>query len=148
MKSCSAIAHVLCARAAAAAGVDEAIRVADGSILEACAANVFWTSGSTLFTPSSRLPLYPGITRAVVLAVGHVEGWAVEEGAWPPAAIDGADAVFLSNATRGIEPEAAIGDETVGWPEPVERLRLAVSLAREKAASRLPSGSGRARGPE
>ena len=148
VKSCSALAHVLCARAATEAGVDEAIRVSGGAILEASAANVFWTSGSTLFTPSSTLPLYPGVTRAVVLAVAEAEGWTVEEGSWPPGAIAGADAVFLSNATRGVEPVTAVGDAAMGWPEAVERLRLAVSIARDEAATRLPSGSDRTGRPE
>jgi branched-subunit amino acid aminotransferase/4-amino-4-deoxychorismate lyase len=42
VKSCSSLAHVLCAAAAERRGVDEAVRTAGGRLLEASASNLFW----------------------------------------------------------------------------------------------------------
>ncbi len=67
VKSCSSLAHVMCAMAADRRGVTEAVRTGSGHLLEAAAANLFWLVDGELFTPSATLPIYPGVTRSVVL---------------------------------------------------------------------------------
>jgi branched-subunit amino acid aminotransferase/4-amino-4-deoxychorismate lyase len=139
VKSCSALAHVLCAAAAERRGTAEALRVADGVVLEASAANVFWASGEALYTPAADLPLYPGVTRDVVVAVAARSGWSVRHGAFAPDEIQRAEGAFLTNAARGIEPIAELDGSELGWPAELEDLRCAVD--RHRAAGALRIGS-------
>ncbi len=137
VKSCSALAHVLAAREAARMGVHELIRTADGRVTEAIAANVFWTAGDVLRTPAASLPIYPGMTRALVLEVAGQVGLEVDEGEHDGASLAAADGVFLTNATRGVEPVAELDGESTRWPEPLARLAAAVDEARRTRGTRL-----------
>jgi branched-subunit amino acid aminotransferase/4-amino-4-deoxychorismate lyase len=143
IKSCSALTHVLCARRAHELEVDDAVRVAAGRLLEASAANLFWTVGGELFTPSADLPVYPGITRSIVMSVAGDEGWTVREGEYAPGALAGADAIFLTNATRGIERVVVVDGRRPGWPDPVRRLSGAVERARIRRGIPVGGGDGR-----
>ncbi len=133
VKSCSALPHVLCAAAATRRGVIEALRVTDGRLLEAAAANLFWVDGEALHTPSASLPIYPGITRSRVIEIARREGWEVSESRAGPAALEKAAAAFLTNATRGIEPIAELDGRSLEWPARLTALRKAVDLARARA---------------
>jgi branched-chain amino acid aminotransferase/4-amino-4-deoxychorismate lyase len=131
VKSCSALPHVLFAAAATRLGVAEGIRTNDGALLEASAANLFWSAGGVLHTPSTDLPLYPGVTRAVTIEVARELGWRVDEGAFAPEALRTGGAVFLTNAARGVEPVAALDGAARPWPEELEALREAVERHRD-----------------
>ncbi len=134
IKSCSALSHVLCGRAAARRGADEAVRVHDGVLTEASASNLFWLDRGALRTPSEDLPLYPGVTREVALRVAADIGLTTEEGGYGAEALTQAEGAFLTNAVRGIEPVARIDGRGLDWPEPLEILRNAVDQARLEAA--------------
>lgn len=137
VKSCSALAHVLAAREAARLGVDELIRTADGAVTEATASNVFWSTGGVLHTPAASLPLYPGVTRAVVFQTARDVGLEVEESEHPAASIAAADSVFLTNAARGMEPVAELDGASLAWPDSLARLALAVAETRRSRGVRL-----------
>ena len=141
VKSCSALAHVLCAGEAARRGRTEALRVNGGHVLEASSANVFWLADGELFTPSASLPLYPGCTRARVIEAAREAGWTVREGEFPPEELSEAEAVFLTNATRGLEPVRELDGRGLGWPAPLEDLARAVASARREAGVRIVSPS-------
>lgn len=138
VKSCSALAHVMCARAARERGCAEAVRTAQGHVLEASASNVFWANGGELFTPSASLPLYPGITRSVVLETAQRSGWTVREGEFAPSDLRSCDGAFLTNAARGVEPIHSLGGADLAWPPALEELRRSVETARMEAG--LPIG--------
>lgn len=142
LKTCSALTHVLCAREATRRGFAEGLRVRDGTVLEASASNVFWSVGRVLHTPDVSLPLYPGVTRARVMAVAEREGWSVRSGAYPPDRLYEADAVFLTNAARGVEPVAQLEHVGLAWPEPLRLLATAVEGARTDAGAALETASG------
>ena len=133
VKSCSALAHVMCARAASRRGVAEALRTADGHLLEASASNLFWETDGVLVTPSDTLPLYPGVTRSVVAEVARRTGWTVREGEFGPAALRQAQGAFLTNAARGIEPITELDGVGLEWSPELESLRSAVATARLEA---------------
>jgi branched-subunit amino acid aminotransferase/4-amino-4-deoxychorismate lyase len=137
VKSCSALAHVRCAAAAARRGTHEAIRVCDGVLLEAAAANLFWAAGDTLCTPSASLPLYPGVTRAVVLEAATRLGWTIREEAFAPGELETPDGAFLTSATRGVEPMLELDGRTLAWPAGLERLREAVQVRRREQGYRV-----------
>ena len=130
VKACSALPHVLCAAAADRRGVTEGIRTKGGVLLEAAAANVFWFAGGALRTPSTELPIYPGVTRAVTIDVARGLGWRVEEGVFAPDGLRASRGAFLTNAVRGVEPLAALDGTQCPWPEELERLRQAVERHR------------------
>jgi len=133
VKSCSALAHVMCARAATRRGVAEAVRTAGGHLLEASAANLFWEADGVLFTASASLPLYPGVTRSVVTDVARGTGWTVREGEFGRSALQQARGAFLTNAARGIEPIAELDGASLEWSPELETLRSAVAAARLEA---------------
>ncbi len=137
VKSCSALAHVVAAREAARLGVDELIRTVDGLVTEATAANVFWSAGDILRTPTSSLPFYSGVTRAVVIEAARNLGFVVEEGEYSAASVAAADGVFLTNATRGVEIVAELDGESVGWPASMARFAEAVADLRRGGGTRL-----------
>lgn len=133
VKSCSALAHVLCAMAASRRGAHEAVRTTDGHVLEAAASNVFWETDGALHTPSTALPIYPGVTRSVVIEVARRSGWTVHEGEFAPAALEGAGRAFLTNGVRGVEPVACLNGRDLEWTPALEDLRKAVQAARRQA---------------
>ena len=142
IKSCSALVHVLCAREAAQRGCEEALRVDGDHVLEASSANVFWQVGGELFTPAASLPLYPGCTRARVIGTARSLGWTVHEGTFTPADLDAAEAAFLTNAARGIEPVRELDGRPLEWAAALDDLRVSVASARREAGTRIAPGTG------
>jgi branched-subunit amino acid aminotransferase/4-amino-4-deoxychorismate lyase len=138
VKSCSAVAHILCARAAAARGVVEAVRTTGGHVLEASASNLFWIHDGVLCTPSSSLPLYPGITRSVVLEVARGAGWEILEGEFDRGTLARAGGAFLTNAVRGVEPVAMLDGSPLEWPPELEALRESVRATRSEGGLPVP----------
>jgi len=95
---------------AVAHGADDALLVsADGIVLEAPTANVWWRSGDRLFTPTLGLPILAGVTRSVVKELAEQE---VVEGVFPLEELLAADEVFLTASVREVMPVAGV-DGTV-----------------------------------
>ena len=118
-KTCSSLANILCAREAFLMGVDEAVRVESGVLLETASANVFWIRDGILFTPASSLPLYSGSVRERILECAPTVGLVVEEGAFGADALVATLAVFLANAARGIEVVRSVDGRVMGPPPPI-----------------------------
>jgi len=135
LKTCSALAHVLCERAARAAGADTGIRTRDGLLLETGSANLFWLTDAGLHTPAADLPLYAGSVRERVIECALVAGLPVEEGDYSPDSLIGAEALLLTNAARGVEAAASLDGRPL--PEPP---RIALALADAVAARREAAG--------
>ncbi len=135
VKSCSSLAHVMCAMAADRRGVVEAVRTTGNCLLEAAAANLFWLADGELFTPSATLPIYPGVTRSVVLETARGLGWTVHEGEFGATGLTGAAGAFLVNAARGVEAIAELDGSPLEWPEKLEVLREAIDEARVRGST-------------
>jgi len=104
---------------------DEAVVLdTDGYVTEGATSNVFFVEGGTLKTPTTDLPILPGVTRGVVLDLARAEGFPVEAGEYGVGDLRSADEVFLTNTTREVRPVVAV-DGT-----PVERGPMARLLAR------------------
>lgn len=100
---------------AAERGAEDALLVAhDGTVLEAPTANVWWREGERLLTPSLRLPILAGVTRAVVLELAPAAGYTVEEGTFPLDRLMSAEEVFLTSSIREVMPIAAVDDRAFG----------------------------------
>lgn len=143
LKTCSALAQVLCERAARAAGADTGIRTCDGLVLETGSANLFWLTDGGLHTPAADLPLYAGSVRERVIDAALGAGLPVEEGDYSPEALNGVDALLLTNAARGIAIAGALDGRRL--PDPPD---IALALARAVAARREAAGIALGGGPD
>lgn len=89
-------------RAAQAQGFDEAVVCnSQGAVCEATRANLFWTRGGELFTPSLETGCLPGIARALVLEWCAEMGIAARQGFFAPLELELADEVFLTASSTG-----------------------------------------------
>ncbi len=118
LKTLSYLDNVLARREARANGGDEAVMLnTDGALACAAAANLFWIADDRLYTPALSCGVLPGLTRARLMAAHDVTEAIAER-----AALDAAQAVFLTNSLIGVRPVAWL-DGRAFTPHPmVERL--------------------------
>ena len=107
-------------------GADEALLVADGLVLEAATANIWWRSGDELRTPAARPGVLPGVTRELVLELE-----AATEGVFPLTDLEQADEAFITSSIREVMPVVALDGKRVGDGVPgpaAARLQAALRL--------------------
>ena len=108
-KTTSRLALDLAREEARAAGVDEALLVSpDGQVLEGAASNVFVVRDDEVLTPPLSLPVLPGVTRAIVLALCRELGLRHRELPVSLVALLRAGEVFLTNSVQEVLPLAAL----------------------------------------
>ncbi len=113
-------------RVAERAGADDALLVADGLVLEAATANIWWRCGDELRTPSTRPGVLPGVTRELVLELEHVA-----TGAFPLTDLAAADEAFTTSSIREVMPVVVLDGKPVGEGVPgpaAARLQAALRL--------------------
>jgi branched-chain amino acid aminotransferase len=97
IKSCNYLENTLALEEAKKRKFDEAIRINErGEITSACMANIFWQTGSQLFTPSLKTGCLAGTTRECIIENNEV--FEVEE---PIESLENADAIFLTSSGIG-----------------------------------------------
>lgn len=143
IKSCSALPHVLAARAAGRRGVPEAIRVLGGLVTEAVSANLVWLEGGRLRTPEPGLPLYPGVVRERAIEAAAGLGLQLDEGRWAPDDLRRARAAVLTGSVRGVEPIAELAGAALQNAPELRALAAETERARAADAPSLAPG-----GPE
>jgi 4-amino-4-deoxychorismate lyase len=79
-----------------------------GLVLECPTSNIWWRSGTTLFTPGLELGILAGVTRAVLLELAPGAGYEVREGAFGLAELQAAEEAFTSSSVREVMPAAAV----------------------------------------
>jgi len=93
---------------------DEAIRRStEGFLTEGATSNLFWVEDGRLLTPTTDLPLLPGVTRRVVTDLARASEIPVETGRYEPARLRQADEAFLTNSTWEIRPVTRVEDQTL-----------------------------------
>jgi branched-chain amino acid aminotransferase/4-amino-4-deoxychorismate lyase len=129
LKTLSYLDNVLARAEATGAGADEALMLnTRDQIACATAANLFWIAGGELFTPALTCGALAGVTRAQVIAKAGRMGVVVREVAVGREALDGAEAVAISNSLIGLRGVASLdGRRLVGHA-------LATALAEGVAA--------------
>lgn len=137
LKTLGYLDAVLAARAAAAAGFDEALfRNTRGRVACAGTGNLFAWIGDALVTPPAEEGVLPGIVRAEILSrIAPGLGLAVEERPLLPSELERAEAVFVTNSLRLIAPVAAIGTTTYDSAGHATVRRLSDGLRAAVAAS-------------
>lgn len=102
VKSTSALDYHLAWQQAQDQSFDEAILLnQNGALCETARANLFWTRGHELWTPSLECGCLPGIARQLILEAAPSLGITVREGVFSPQELRQADEVFLTSATNG-----------------------------------------------
>jgi branched-subunit amino acid aminotransferase/4-amino-4-deoxychorismate lyase len=114
LKTLSYLDAVFARAEARQAGVDEALMLnTGGEVACAAAANLFWLAGGELFTPALDCGVLAGTKRARVLAATSVREVRVARDA-----LDGAEAIFLSNSLIGLRAVTSLDDrELAPWPD-------------------------------
>ena len=123
-KSMSYAENMAAQDAAVAAGSDDALLVsADGTVLEAPTANVFWRRVDILFTPSLGLPILAGVTRGLLLELAEQE---TVEGVFSLGRLLEADEVFICASVREVMPVASVDGTTFGLGPAAHELQQAL----------------------
>ena len=108
LKHCNRLEQVLARGECEDAGVDEGLMLdTDGNVVSAVAANLFVLCEGRWSTPSVARCGVAGVCRAHLIHLLRAG-----EATMSTAQVEGADAVFLSNAVRGILPLARLGTRT------------------------------------
>lgn len=127
LKTLSYLDNVLARAEAQAAGADEAVmRNNHGDLTCAAAANLFWVTDGSLYTPALHCGVLAGIARGRVIEAAKGLDVDVHEVATGAEALDEAEAVFLTNSLIGVRPARRFEGETFGPHALVERLREAL----------------------
>lgn len=118
---------------ALARGADDALLVAaDGTVLEAPTANVWFREGERLLTPAVSLPILAGVTRAALQRLAPPAGYEVEEGAYPLERLLRSDEVFFTSSVREVMAVVEVDGAPVGGGAPgpaAEALQGALRVA-------------------
>ncbi len=94
---------------------DEAlVRGPDGHVAEGAASNLFFVGENGLYTPSTDVPLLPGVTRAVVLELAADLDVPVYTGRYDVETVREAEEAFLTNSTWEIRPVDTLDGIDVG----------------------------------
>jgi branched-subunit amino acid aminotransferase/4-amino-4-deoxychorismate lyase len=117
LKATAYVDHLVALEEARARGFDEAVMLNErGEIVEATAANIFWTRDGGLYTSSLATGCLAGITRRFVLEAATRRKIRVTEGSYPLAALGEADEIFLTNSGWGLVPAAQFDIHTYKAP--------------------------------
>jgi len=128
LKTLSYLDNVLARAEARAAGADEAVMLNNaGQLACAGAANLFWITGGTVFTPALDCGVLAGITRARLLDMAPNLDVRIAETVADRTALDAAEAVFLTNSLIGVRAASRL-DGRVLPPHPLVA-RLSEGLA-------------------
>ena len=123
LKTLSYLDNVLARAQARAAGADEALLLnTRGELACAAVANLFWIAGGRLYTPALECGVLEGIMRRQVLAAARALGIETVETAAPRAALDDAEALFLTNSLAGVRPVAELDGRAFGDHRLVEAI--------------------------
>ena len=125
---CTSYAANLVVRSwAARQQIDEAIFAnSRGELCEGTTTNVFMVLDGVARTSLVSTGCLPGVTRGLTLELGRAHGVPVEEGEFVAARLADAEEIFVTSATRGIQPVRRCGNRDLPAPGPVtQRLQEA-----------------------
>lgn len=105
VKRTAMLDNVLALEEARSRGFAEAVMFNErGEIVGATAANIFWSEGEEIITPSLGTGCVAGVTRSIVLEIARREKIPVVEGGFPVQRLLEANQVFLTSTVKEITP--------------------------------------------
>ncbi|MFP4639909.1 MAG: aminotransferase class IV [Guyparkeria sp.] len=118
IKTINLLPNTMARQKAVEQGVDEAILVRDGLVIEGSATNLFAVIGGRLVTAPTGPQMLAGVTRRLLIEMTRRKGLIeVDESFITVSALRGADEVFLTSSTKDIWPVLEIDGEPVGQGE-------------------------------
>jgi len=90
----------------------------EGFVAEGTISNIFMVKGGVLRTPILSVGILEGVTRGLVLDLARNENIPVQESAFSPQELTGADECFITNSTMEIMPVTLIDGKPVGSGKP------------------------------
>jgi 4-amino-4-deoxychorismate lyase len=130
VKSTSYAVNMAAEAEARARGADDAVFVSrDELVLEGPVTNVWWRRGSELFTPSLDLGVLAGVTRDALLELAPALGYAVREGRFPLAELQGAEEAFTSSSVRELMPAVELDGRPIARGPAADALQAALRNA-------------------
>ncbi len=118
IKSVALLANVMLRQLAVEAQASEIILLADGHLREGSASTVHVVVGGTLVTPPNSTHLLPGTTRIVVEALADQLKLPRRDAAITERQLRAADEIWLSAATREVQPVTILDGQPVGQGRP------------------------------
>ncbi len=114
IKSTALLANVLLRQLAADSGATESILLRDGELTEASASSVHVVLAGEVLLPPNSQRILPGTTRSAVEELAARAGVPVRERAVSEAQLRAADELWLSAATRELQPVTSLDGHPVG----------------------------------
>ena len=118
IKSVSLLANVLLRQLAVDASATETILLRDGELMEASASAVHVVIGGELRAPPNSRKILPGTTRGVVGEIAVRLGVPHRSANISEAELRGADEIWISAATREVQPVTTLDGKAVGTGRP------------------------------
>jgi branched-subunit amino acid aminotransferase/4-amino-4-deoxychorismate lyase len=124
IKSLSYLDNVLARAEARHKGAEEALMLnTRGELACAAAANLFWITEDRLQTPALECGVLDGIMRSQVVEAAVELGVQAAQVHATPEALEGAQAIFLTNSLIGAQPVAALDGRPIARHALVEAIR-------------------------
>jgi D-alanine transaminase len=114
IKSVNLLGNVLAKKKAQEAGVDEALFVEDGCVIEGASSNFFAVLGELILTRPSDCNILPGVVRNRVIELARRNGLQVEERAISHVTLESASEAFITSTTQGVMPVTCADGRPVG----------------------------------
>jgi len=119
MKTGNYLNNVLAKMEASRLGAKDALMLSPSGYLTECTtSNIFFVQVERILTPSLDCGILSGITREKVIQLARENGLTVEEGQWPPEALDNASELFLTGTIKKIMPVTQLDGRTIGDGKP------------------------------
>jgi D-alanine transaminase len=118
IKSVALLANVLLRQLAVDAGAAETILLRKGELMEASSSTVHVVIGGELRTPPNSRKILPGTTRGVVEELATRIGAPYRAAPVSEAQLRGADEIWISSATREVQPVTTLDGKPVGTGRP------------------------------
>jgi D-alanine transaminase len=118
IKSVALLANVLLRQQAAEAGASEAILLREGALTEGSASSVHIVIAGELLAPPNSPRILPGTTRLVIEELASRLGIPHRDAHIDEQMLRSADEIWLSSATREVQPVTRLDDRPVGSGRP------------------------------
>lgn len=118
VKSVSLLANILLRQLAVDANATETILLRDGQLMEASSSAVHIVTGGVIVSPPNSRRILPGTTRNAMEEVAIRAGISYRTDPVSEAELRGADEVWISAATREVQPVTQLDGKPVGAGKP------------------------------
>jgi len=134
IKSTALLANVLLRQLAADSGATETLLLREGELTEACASSVHVVQAGSVLLPPNSHQILPGTTRSAIEELAAREGIPCRTTPVSEAQLRAADEIWLTAATRELQPVTRLDGHPVGSGRPGPLFtRMYAQLQRYKA---------------